>query len=57
MSEMEKRQAWKESAILLAKKGDYASALQVLANNVGNRGNVIEFIEDVCENSDPWFMN
>lgn len=56
MSDLEARQSWKESAILCVQHGQYEAALQILANNVGNRGNVIEFIKDFCENSDPWFM-
>ena len=54
MTDMERKQAWKQSAIRAAQMGDYTTALKMLANNIGNRGNVIEFIEDVCENIDPW---
>lgn len=54
MTDMERKQAWKQSAIRAAQMGDYTTALKMLANNIGDRGNVIAFIEGVCENSDPW---
>lgn len=53
MTAMERKHEWKQNVIRAAQRGDYETAMKMLANNIGNRGNVIEFIEDICENSDP----
>ena len=54
MTAMERKHEWKQNVIRAAQRGDYETAMKMLANNIGNRGNVIEFIEDICENSDPY---
>ena len=53
-NESELRNKWKQALLRAAKQGRYVEVLRGLAANTGNRGNIFGFIEDFCENADPW---
>ena len=48
------RAAWKEEMKALAAKGDFAGVLRLMANNCGDRGDVLSLIDNFAENADPW---
>ncbi len=48
------RTAWREEMKELAAKGDYASALTLMAQNWRDRGDIVSLIENFAENADPW---
>lgn len=48
------RAAWKEEMKALAKMGDFAGVLRLMAANVGDKGNVFSLIDNFAENADPW---
>ena len=48
------RAAWKEEMKSLAKRGDFAGVLLLMAKNCGDRGDVLSLIDNFAENADPW---
>lgn len=48
------RTAWRKEMKALAAKGDYASALTLMAQNWRDRGDIVSLIENFAENADSW---
>lgn len=48
------RAVWRAEMKKLAAKGDYASALALMAQNWRDRGDIVSLIENFAENADPW---
>ena len=54
MADMAKeKQEWADALREAARAGNYAKVVELAANNVGDKGDVLNFVDWLAENLDP----